>query len=108
SVGRHRTFVFRSHSHARLSDGARPLRCHRGGHARGQSARRSSLRRRRSAHPVGGEVSDVRGGMWTLTWRRFRRSKLAVIALIYVGFVGILAISAPFLAGSKSTPIPFG
>jgi peptide/nickel transport system permease protein len=54
-------------------------------------------------------VSDVRrGGMWALTWRRFRRSRLAVIALIYVGFVGILAITAPFLAGSKSTPIPFG
>lgn len=54
-------------------------------------------------------MSDVpRGGMWTLTWRRFRRSKLAVIALIYVGFVGILAIAAPILAGSKSTPIPFG
>jgi len=54
-------------------------------------------------------VSDVpRGGMWTLTWRRFRRSRLAVIALIYVGFVGILAIAAPIIAGSKSTPIPFG
>ncbi|MBV8544397.1 MAG: ABC transporter permease [Acidobacteria bacterium] len=46
--------------------------------------------------------------MWALTWRRFRRSKLAVIALIYVGFVGALAIAAPFIAGSKSTPIPFG
>ncbi|MBV9188285.1 MAG: ABC transporter permease [Acidobacteria bacterium] len=46
--------------------------------------------------------------MWVLTWRRFRRSKLAVIALIYVGFVGALAIAAPFIAGSKSTPIPFG
>jgi peptide/nickel transport system permease protein len=46
--------------------------------------------------------------MWALTWRRFRRSKLAVIALIYVGFIGALAIAAPFLAGSKSTPIPFG
>ena len=53
-------------------------------------------------------MSEVRGGMWALTWRRFRRSKLAVIALIYVGFVGALAIAAPFLAGSKSTPIPFG
>jgi peptide/nickel transport system permease protein len=53
-------------------------------------------------------VSDTRGGMWALTWRRFRRSKLAVIALIYVGFVGMLAIAAPFIAGSKSTPIPFG
>ena len=53
-------------------------------------------------------MSEVRGGMWALTWRRFRRSKLAVIALIYVGFVGALAIAAPFLAGSKSTPIPYG
>jgi len=53
-------------------------------------------------------MSDVRRGMWALTWRRFRRSRLAVIALIYVGFVGILAIAAPFIAGSKSTPIPFG
>jgi peptide/nickel transport system permease protein len=53
-------------------------------------------------------VSDARRGMWALTWRRFRRSRLAVIALIYVGFVGILAIAAPFIAGSKSTPIPFG
>lgn len=53
-------------------------------------------------------MSEVRGGMWALTWRRFRRSKLAVIALIYVGFVGALAIAAPYIAGSKSTPIPFG
>jgi len=47
-------------------------------------------------------------GMWTLTWRRFRRSKLAVIALVYVGLVSLLAIAAPMIAGSKSTPIPFG
>jgi peptide/nickel transport system permease protein len=53
-------------------------------------------------------VREMRGGMWALTWRRFRRSKLAVIALIYVGFIGALAITAPFIAGSKSTPIPFG
>ena len=53
-------------------------------------------------------MSEVRRGMWALTWRRFRRSKLAVIALIYVGFVGALAIAAPFIASSKSTPIPFG
>jgi peptide/nickel transport system permease protein len=46
--------------------------------------------------------------MWALTWRRFRRSKLAVLALVYVGFVGVLAIAAPIIAGSKSTPIPFG
>lgn len=53
-------------------------------------------------------MSDIRRGMWALTWRRFRRSGLAVTALVYVGFVGILAITAPIIAGSKSTPIPFG
>jgi peptide/nickel transport system permease protein len=46
--------------------------------------------------------------MWTLTWRRFRRSKQAVVALVYVGFVALLAIAAPMIAGSKSMPIPFG
>lgn len=53
-------------------------------------------------------MSEIRGGMWALTWRRFRRSKLAVIALVYVVFIGVLAIAAPLLASSKSTPIPFG
>jgi peptide/nickel transport system permease protein len=53
-------------------------------------------------------MSEVRRGMWGLTWRRFRRSKLAVIALVYVGFIGLLAIAAPFIADSKSTLIPFG
>jgi peptide/nickel transport system permease protein len=53
-------------------------------------------------------VSDVRRGIWTITWRRFRRSKLALIALIYVACVGVIAIAAPMIAGSKSTPIPFG
>ena len=46
--------------------------------------------------------------MWKLTWRRFCRSRLAIIALLYVGFVSLLAIAAPLIAGSKSTPIPFG
>jgi peptide/nickel transport system permease protein len=46
--------------------------------------------------------------MWAITWRRFRRSKLAVVALVYVAFVSLLAISAPMIAGSKSSPIPFG
>jgi peptide/nickel transport system permease protein len=48
------------------------------------------------------------GGMWTLTWRRFRRSKLAVIALVYVGLIAVVAAAAPVIANSKSTPIPFG
>jgi peptide/nickel transport system permease protein len=46
--------------------------------------------------------------MWAITWRRFRRSRLAVVALVYVVFVGLLAIAAPIIAGSKSSLIPFG
>ena len=47
--------------------------------------------------------------MWTLTWRRFRRSRLAVAALLYVAFVSLIAISAPMIASSsKSSLIPFG
>jgi len=46
--------------------------------------------------------------MWGITWRRFRRSKLAIAALLYVGFVSLLAIAAPLIAASKSTLVPFG
>ena len=38
------------------------------------------------------------GGMWSITWRRFRRSHLAFGALIYVGFVTLIAALAPLLA----------
>lgn len=48
------------------------------------------------------------GGMWTITWRRFRRSRLAVIALVYVGFVALLALAAPMIASSSKSLIPFG
>ena len=47
-------------------------------------------------------------GMWTITWRRFRRSRLAVIALVYVGFVALLALAAPMIASSSKSLIPFG
>ena len=48
-------------------------------------------------------------GIGTITWRRFRRSRLAIIALVYVGVVVLLAIAAPMIASSsKSSPIPFG
>jgi peptide/nickel transport system permease protein len=36
--------------------------------------------------------------MWKVTWRRFRRSKLAVAALIYVAVVTLLAAAAPLIA----------
>jgi len=46
--------------------------------------------------------------MWTMTWRRFRRSKLAIIALVYVGFVSVLAVFSPVIARSSKSLIPFG
>ncbi len=45
--------------------------------------------------------------MWKLTWRRFRRSKLAVIALIYVALVTLLAVAAPLVA-ERGRAVAFG
>jgi len=53
-------------------------------------------------------MTEPTSGMWTLTWRRFRRSKLAVIALLYVGFVSIVAVFSPVIARSSKSLIPFG
>lgn len=45
---------------------------------------------------------------WGITWRRFRRSRLAVAALVYVGFVSLIALGAPLLARSSAhAPVPF-
>ena len=37
-----------------------------------------------------------------MTWRRFRRSKLALVALAYVGVVAIAAVLAPSIAGDPN------
>jgi peptide/nickel transport system permease protein len=43
------------------------------------------------------------------TWRRFRRSKLALGALIYVTIVVVIALLAPMLASDRpAAPVPFG
>ena len=39
--------------------------------------------------------------MWGLTWRRFRRSKLATFALGYVAMMALIALFAPLLANRK-------
>jgi peptide/nickel transport system permease protein len=47
--------------------------------------------------------------MWAITWKRFRRSKLALAALVYVGVVAAIAVLAPVIArDSPSALIPFG
>ena len=40
-------------------------------------------------------------GYWSEVWRRFRRRKLAMAALVYVSFLAIVAIFAPAIAGTK-------
>jgi len=37
-----------------------------------------------------------------MTWRRFRRSKLALVALAYVGVVAIMALIAPMITGDPN------
>jgi peptide/nickel transport system permease protein len=39
--------------------------------------------------------------LWRLTWFRFRRSRLATFALLYVGLAALLALLAPLLANRK-------
>lgn len=39
--------------------------------------------------------------MWALTWRRFRRSKLATFALFYVALMALIAFLAPLLANQE-------
>ena len=39
--------------------------------------------------------------MWSITWGRFRRSRLASAALIYVGIVTVIAVLAPLLANRR-------
>ena len=48
--------------------------------------------------------------MWRLTWRRFRRSKLATFALLYVVLMSIIALFAPIVAHDRElgfAPVPY-
>jgi peptide/nickel transport system permease protein len=36
--------------------------------------------------------------MWAITWRRFARSRLALVALAYVAFITLVAVAAPLLS----------
>jgi peptide/nickel transport system permease protein len=40
-------------------------------------------------------------GFWSEAWLRFRRRKLAMTALCYVGFLALVAIFSPAIAGTK-------
>ena len=39
--------------------------------------------------------------LWRLTWIRFRRSKLATFALVYICFTAVVALLAPLIANRK-------
>lgn len=48
-------------------------------------------------------------GFWATAWRRFRRSVLATIALVYVAFMVLIALFAPLIANDRaSAPVPYG
>lgn len=40
-------------------------------------------------------------GFWLDTWRRFRRRKLAMLALSFVISLGLIALASPMIAGTK-------
>jgi len=46
-------------------------------------------------------ASSPSAGFWTETWRRFRRRKLAMIALCFVVFLCLVALFAPMIVGTK-------
>jgi peptide/nickel transport system permease protein len=46
-------------------------------------------------------ISAGGDSVWGLTWRRYRRSKLAFAALVYVGLMALIALLAPLLANRK-------
>jgi len=47
--------------------------------------------------------------IWSVTWRRFRRSTIATIALVYIAFMALTALFAPLIASdSQHALVPFG
>jgi peptide/nickel transport system permease protein len=46
--------------------------------------------------------------MWALTWRRFRRSKLATASLVYIAVITLVAVLAPLRAGPGRAAVPYG
>jgi peptide/nickel transport system permease protein len=51
--------------------------------------------------PVAITAHPLPGGFWTEAWQRFRRRKLAMIALCFVIFLCLVALFAPMIVGTK-------
>ncbi|MBS0207591.1 MAG: ABC transporter permease [Planctomycetes bacterium] len=45
--------------------------------------------------------AEASRGFWAETWRHFRRRRLAMGALYYIGFLSLVALFAPALAGTR-------
>jgi peptide/nickel transport system permease protein len=45
--------------------------------------------------------SNISRGFWAEAWRQFRQRRLAMAALCYVGFLVLVALLAPAIAGTK-------
>jgi peptide/nickel transport system permease protein len=50
----------------------------------------------------------MRGGAWRETWQRFGRSRLATVAVVYVGVITLLAVFAPLIARDGGRLVPYG
>lgn len=46
-------------------------------------------------------------GFWKEAWRRFRKRKLAMIALVFVGFMAFVALLSPAIAGTKPVVVKY-
>jgi peptide/nickel transport system permease protein len=57
--------------------------------------------RRRGELPPTAHRQPPTDSLWTITWKRFLRSKLAAAALLYVGIMALIALLAPLLANRK-------
>lgn len=47
------------------------------------------------------ETRPASRGFWGETWQRFRRRRVAMLALLFVGFLGAVALLSPMIAGTK-------
>jgi peptide/nickel transport system permease protein len=54
-----------------------------------------------SAPPTPIIGKTLAAGFWRETWRRFRRNRLALLALTYVAFMTLVAVFSPAIAGTK-------
>src|SRR5688572_22159824 len=47
------------------------------------------------------DVAEPSAGFWRESWRRFRKRKLAMVALTFVVLLTMIAATAPMIAGTK-------